>query len=374
MARILVLSFSDHARDSRVHSQLQALRDDYELLAAGFGAPDAEVEFVDLRPPASKLGARRSQVAGLARMLSRRFDAAYWGNRVVRHALAQLDGTRCDAVLSNDIDTLPLALRVADGKPVVFDAHEYYPEQFYGWWWRLSLGAHLSHLCRRYMRQASAVMTVSPGIAQRYRDELGVETTVVMNLPDPVELTPSPVGKPIRLIHHGGADRRRRLHLMIEAMALLPGDFTLDFALVGDTREVDRLRAAAVGDERISFVSPVPMTQLPTFLNDYDAGVYLLRPGSFNHLHALPNKLFQFVQARLAVAIAPSPDMAEVVRRHQLGVVADDFTPEAFARALGSLDAERVMSLKANADQAASELNADVARGQVLRLVNGALG
>ena len=373
MARILVLSFSDQARDPRVHRQLQALTENHDVAAAGFGAPNLEVEFVDIRPPASDLRARRSQAAGLLRMLTRRFDGAYWGNRVVRHALRRLEGARFDAVLSNDIDTLPLALRLANGRPVVFDAHEYYPEHFSGRWWRLTLGAHMKHLCRTYMRRASTVMTVSPGIAHRYRDELGVHAEVVMNLPERVELAPSPVSSPIRLVHHGSAERRRGLDAMIEAMALLRGDYRLDFALVGQERDRERLRMAAVADERISFVSPVPMPQLPSFLNSYDVGVYLLRPDSFNQLHALPNKLFEFVQARLAVVIAPSPDMAEVVRRHEVGVVADDFSPEAFARALAGLDAERLASLKSNADRAAARLNADTGRAEVLRLVDRAL-
>jgi glycosyltransferase involved in cell wall biosynthesis len=181
------------------------------------------------------------------------------------------------------------------------------------------------------------------------------------------------VSSPIRLVHHGSAERRRGLDAMIEAMALLRGDYRLDFALVGQERDRERLRMAAVADERISFVSPVPMPQLPSFLNSYDVGVYLLRPDSFNQLHALPNKLFEFVQARLAVVIAPSPDMAEVVRRHEVGVVADDFSPEAFARALAGLDAERLASLKSNADRAAARLNADTGRAEVLRLVDRAL-
>src|SRR5207249_737970 len=98
MARVLVLSFSDQAQDPRVHRQLQALAGSHELVAAGFGAPLLDVEFVDLRPPPSEVGARTSQAAGLGRMLTRRFDAAYWGNRVVRHALSRLEELRLDAV------------------------------------------------------------------------------------------------------------------------------------------------------------------------------------------------------------------------------------------------------------------------------------
>lgn len=372
MASVLVLSFSDHARDPRVHRQLQVLSERHEVVSAGFGGPLVDVGFVDLRPRASALAARANSAAGLTRMLARRFEAAYWGNRVVRHALERLEGMRFDVVLSNDVETLPLALRLAGGRPVVFDAHEYYPEHFAERWWRITLGAHLGYLCRTYIPRAGAVMTVSPGIARRYRDELAVAPTVVMNLPDRVDLEPSPVGSPIRLIHHGAADRHRRLDTMIEAMALVEGDFRLDFALMGDPRELRRLRRVARSDERISFVAPVPMPQLASFLNPYDAGVYLLAPRSFNQRHALPNKLFEFIQARLALVIGPSPDMAAVVRERGVGVVADDFSAEAFAGAIQSLDTHRLRRLKARSHEAAPDLNAGAARQEVLRLVEAA--
>jgi glycosyltransferase involved in cell wall biosynthesis len=372
MGRVLVFSFTDHARDPRVHRQLQALTERHEPISAGFGPPLLDVDFVDLRPESSSLAARANSAVGLARMLARRFEAAYWGNRVVRRAVARLESMPFDVVVSNDVETLPLALRLAAARPVVFDAHEYYPEHFADRWWQLTLGVHLGYLCRTYIPRASSMITVSPGIARRYREELGVDPTVVMNLPERVELEPSPVSSPVRLVHHGAADRRRHLETMIEAMGLVEGEFTLDFALVGDPREVDRLRLAAGGDERISFVAPVPMPELPEFLNGYDAGVYLLAPRSFNQRHALPNKLFEFIQARIGVVIGPSPDMAAIVRERGLGVVAADFTPQAFARAIASLDAPGVARLKARSHEAAGELHAEAGRQELLRLVEAA--
>ena len=38
-------------------------------------------------------------------------------------------------------------------------------------------------------------------------------------------------------------------------------------------------------------------------INQYDIGVYLLRDGNLNNKYAMPNKLYEFVQARLADAV-----------------------------------------------------------------------
>jgi hypothetical protein len=56
--------------------------------------------------------------------------------------------------------------------------------------------------------------------------------------------------------------------------------------------------------------------------NAYDIGLYLLPPSSFNNLHALPSKFFEFLQALLAIAIGPFQEMARIVREFRYKVVA----------------------------------------------------
>ena len=116
------------------------------------------------------------------------------------------------------------------------------------------------------------------------------------------------------------------------------------------------------------------MQRLPHTLNAYDIGFYILKPISFNTLHALPNKFFEFVQARLMVAIGPSPEMAAYVERYGLGVVAKDFTPESMAAALSDLTQERIMEYKMNAHKCAWELSSEPNNEKILALVRGLIG
>ena len=116
------------------------------------------------------------------------------------------------------------------------------------------------------------------------------------------------------------------------------------------------------------------MPSIPQFLNKFDIGVFLLPPVNFNYRNALPNKLFEFVQARLAVAIGPTPEMARLVQKHDLGLVSPDFTPESLAGLLAGLTHERVRELKMNADRAAKELSAETGRRTMLKLVGELLG
>lgn len=105
---------------------------------------------------------------------------------------------------------------------------------------------------------------------------------------------------------------------------------------------------------------PVAYDDLVATLNRYDVGVFVLPPVNPNYAAALPNKLFDYVQARLGVVIGPSPEMEEVVRGHALGTVTESFTAEALRTILDGLDVERVDEWRRASDRAARELSAEV--------------
>lgn len=104
-------------------------------------------------------------------------------------------------------------------------------------------------------------------------------------------------------------------------------------------------------------------------------GVFLLPDNTFNHRHCLPNKFFEYVQARLAIAISPLPDMSTTLHQYDLGVISEDFTPQAFAAAINSLTPDNIARYKWNAHRAAQTLcwehNDAHLRETLLTLVEG---
>ena len=176
-------------------------------------------------------------------------------------------------------------------------------------------GHYYHNFCKRYLPKAAAMVTVCQGIADEFRREYGVACNVIHNAPLDQRLRPSLSDENnIRLIHHGSAIRSRHLGVMIEMMKYLDSRFTLDFMLVEtDPLYMAELRVMAESDARIRFIEPVAMQDICQRLNEFDMGVYLLPPVNFNHEHALPNKFFEFIQARLAIAIGPSPEMAKLL-------------------------------------------------------------
>jgi hypothetical protein len=278
-------------------------------------------------------------------------------------------------IIANDLSSLPLALKLAKGKPVIYDAHEYTPGEYEDQFlWRILFGRYTRHFCQRYLPQTNSMLTVCQGIADEYARHYGVRPQVVHNAPYNQRLTPSPTEEgTIRMIHHGVASSARQLEVMIEMMSFLDHRFTLDLMLIEvEPAYMKCLRDKARHDIRIRFIEPVPMTQICASINAYDVGLYLLPPHNFNHRHALPNKFFEFVQACLVVAVGPSPEMASLVHKHSCGIVASSFEPKALAEALSALDADRVREIKEASHRAAQllcfEEDGRVIKAQVERL------
>jgi hypothetical protein len=114
------------------------------------------------------------------------------------------------------------------------------------------------------------------------------------------------------------------------------------------------------------------MPEIPVFANYYDVGIYLLPPIHKNAELALPNKLFEFMQARLGVVVGPSPEMSRVILEWEAGAVCHDFSPRALADELSGLDADAIWRYKQAADAAARVVNAEANADLVRRVVREA--
>jgi len=368
---IAILSFTDLARDQRVNRQIRFLAERHRVTAIGGASPN--VPGVDFVPasilPRSVVG----RAVTVAQMLLKLEDSRPMVDRFGREVLARLEALDADLFVANDLEPLPLALSVAKGRPVVLDAHEYYPRRYEDRLsWRYLRNPYNAWLCQRLFPRTDAVMTVCQGLAEQYDCDTGIRPLVITNAPEHADLCPvyRKNGEPIRMVYHGLASTSRRIEETMALMAYLDGRFSLDMYLVpGDEAYISRLRRLAEKDTRITVCEPMPADEIISRTHGYDIGVFLLPPTSFSYLHALPNKFFEFVQARLAVAVGPSPEMASLVHQFDLGVVASDYSAQRLASALVRLDHDAINAYKAHADAAARTLSAEANKTALLELV-----
>ena len=375
MKSVFVVSFSHLGTDPRVNRQIRLLAPFYQVTAGGLGAPQVPgVQFLPIpRIPRSLIGKARAA----AMLKLRRYESFYWSSQTVRGALHALGDSTFDLILANDLMTLPLACHLPSRHGVLFDAHEYSPREFEeSWKWRFFHRGYALYLCEKYLSKAAAMLTVCDGIAEEYTRCYGVKPVVVHNAPYFSALEPRASAKGnIRLVHHGGAIPSRSIETMIDMMKYVDERFSLDLFLVpSDPRYLEKLRGMVANQARVRILPPVPMPELPAKLNAYDVGVYILPPNNFNNEHALPNKFFEFIQGRLAVAIGPSPEMARLVRKYDCGIIADDFAPQTLARELVKLTSAKIAEYKTNVHRAAQDLCYENTSRALLATVRKLLG
>lgn len=354
---LLILSLSHIAADARVLKQVHSLSVDYNVTTCGFGsAPDEVSDHIELARAEAK-----PTVLGRAFLIrAHLYTAAYWSTPAIRSARSQLRGRTFDAVLTNDLDTAGLALAVAPAECIHLDLHEYWPglHDNNDAWVRIRQ-PYIRWQLTQFATQIASTTVVSDTIAQRYLTEFGIDSRVVANASAYQPLQPQPTGEPLKLVHSGGSQPSRRIENMMQAVGH-SATATLDLYLVGGGTEYYKglVDLADKLGPRVKILPPVSPQALPETLNQYDVGVHVLPPTNSNNALALPNKFFDYVQARLALVIGPTASMHDLLQTHELGEVTESFEVEALTRVIDGLTTEKVDRYKQHSHQSAEELSA----------------
>jgi hypothetical protein len=175
-------------------------------------------------------------------------------------------------------------------------------------------------------------------------------------------------------VHHGNANPNRKIENYLDLMEMLDNRFTLDLYLMPrDPSYLARIKRKAETLERVTVHDPIPMQELVSVCNRYDIGIFFQEPLNFNLKHSLPNKVFEFVQARLAIAVTPLPEIKKLVNKNGIGIVSDDFGLESMAKRLNKLDKQEIENYKRNSDIAAKVLNSEKNLKQLDGIIIGIL-
>lgn len=353
--RLLIIAFSNISADSRVLRQVQHFRDRFQVTTCGYGPKPAGAAD-HIRIPDSKVYWKYPRPLVLAHL----YPLAYFTAPVPLYLRPLLRSRTFDAVLANDIDPLPLAAEIPAPLGRQADLHEYFPaSRTPSFKFRQFVRPFRMWLLRTYLPQFDYRTTVAPIIAKKYEDDTDQAFGVVVNAGPYHDLEPTPAGRPLRLVHTGGAMADRGLEQICEGVLAAKTDVTLDLFLLPNDRAVlrDIMKIAASSKGKVRVHPPVPQEDLVKHINQFDVSVMFIQPTHFSYQNALPNKLFEAVQARLGVLTGPSPEISQVVSQYQIGQVAPGFTAQDVARAVDSLTPEKVDVWKQNSGVAAQTLS-----------------
>lgn len=367
---VLLLSYHNPSIDPRVLRQLESLKSSCHVTAFAPNAKSAK---------ASRSFEWKPEIGSWPTKALQLFDALGIGSgsSLVRTSYTQqglqaLSSLSFDLIIANDVETLPLASHLKkNGCKVIFDAHEWYPNQWPQGFARKLKQRWNSRVIELCALQIDRITTVSEKIAGLYRKWLNKEVSVITNAAPFHNLSPQETKTPIRMVHSGGANPDRQIELMIDLVSRLEGRFSLDLYLVpGQNDYYQLLLKRAQSTQGVQILPPVPRDQLIPTLNQYDIGLYILIPTSINQECALPNKLFEYTQARLAIAAGPAPQLVDFIQQHELGIGFTTKNLDQIAQSLLKMPVGNIDQWKANAHAQAQSLSSEVQEAKFREVVN----
>jgi len=280
--------------------------------------------------------------------------------RLLRMRRFYADARRLNAHVyhCNEVDSwlIGLVLKFLAGKQCVFDVHEHYPEDFAEIrnlkWTKPLVTWGLSVIIKMLSRYTSQVVLAKQSLIEAFDHLPSKRVHLVQNfasiaaLPDPAPDNKINGKKPLRLIHLGLFNRYRGWPQLLKALSYSQYHDTelLVLGAIDDGSaeeffsEIDRLGLS----ERVIFKSWLPYEEAIELVKSADIGIVAFQPGYYNHIHALPHKLFDYMGAGLAV-LAPyfAVEVASIVEKSQCGLLIDSADPESIAAAIDKLGDNR---------------------------------
>lgn len=373
---VCIISLTPVTDEPRVLRQSKALADNgWTIVVAGFKGRQEpppywrfiEVEHVyDTKSLVDSV--KLSWKKKLARFNGKFAEDYYWrsaGYDGIFEHIATVENVRCDLAIAHDYFTAPIAARLAavsKGKYAV-DCHEFSFEQYmHDKKWIKEERPWVHAMEKRFLPKAVVVTTVCDGIADRLKStyKLAQRPTVVRSTAFYHDLKFKPTGEKIEVLYHGIVSPMRGLEQTIESVKLWRPEYSFVIRGPGPDDYVAQLNALAQKHEvsdRVRVDSPVPFNQMIPQANSADIGFFVQEDISVQKRFTLPNKFFEYVQARLALCVADLPEMARLVKENGLGVLVPKVTPSSIADQINALTRDKIDAYKQASMAAARKLS-----------------
>jgi glycosyltransferase involved in cell wall biosynthesis len=243
--------------------------------------------------------------------------------------------SKADILLSNDTDSLPANFLASKfrGKKLVFDAHEIFPE--------LPELAHRPKIKRVWEKIEDWVFprlkhcyTVCQSISNYYNQKYHINMKVVRNVPYCLKYDGKKIldysGKKI-IIYQGALNFGRGLEWIIDSMPLVNNAVLV---IIGDGTIFDELKERADNlqlAEKVFFLGRISGSELYKYTPSADLGLCLLKNRGLNYYYSLPNRIFDYLYAGVPVLATDFPEIANIVRNYNTGVLINRYNPEHLA-------------------------------------------
>ena len=238
--------------------------------------------------------------------------------------LAHLLTSRVAAIHCHDVDTLPVgyaAKALKFNRPrLVYDMHDL-PEAFLRFFPLVGLTSSVAMSTAR--SAANAILVVNEKFVS-YLGKVGFNVSrlvVVMNAP-PLSTgrKEKTRGKEFNILYYGWLGEERGVKLLLEAVQGLDG---VRLTLAGRGELEGLVRQAASKSDAVRFLGWLKMEALDPEIRRADLIPSLYEPRTRNALMATPGKLLTAMSLAIPTLVPAGTYQAEIVQRHQCGIVVE---------------------------------------------------
>jgi glycosyltransferase involved in cell wall biosynthesis len=277
-----------------------------------------------------------------------------------------------DLLFSNDLDTLlpNYLISKLQNKKLVYDSHELFTEipeliekPFVKNVW--------SRIERAIFPKLKNVIVVSEAIANHYQEKYGVSCHVIRNLPEVTHHTqgqfPFDTSQKKVILYQGSLNIGRGVELMIDTIPLLKDTVLV---IIGHGDITTSLKKKVVDlelDSRIFFLGAMAPQKLKELTPLASIGLSLEEDLGLNYRFALPNKLFDYIQAEIPVIVSDLPEMKNIVSHYKVGEILTNRTPKELAQLILSIEKKEYLSAL---QKAKKELNWNTESEKLISIFN----
>ncbi|WP_295812767.1 glycosyltransferase [uncultured Apibacter sp.] len=281
-------------------------------------------------------------------------------------------------LLANDLDSLLPNYLVSKIKsiPLVFDSHEIYSElpsvqgRFSQKIWK--------KLERYIIPKIKHFYTVSEGYADFFEKNYGNRPIVIKNVPlintkpnkelhITINLPKNPHNKKI-LLYQGVINFSRGIDKMIEAMKFVDN---IQFWIIGDgslRKKYENYTNELNLENKVYFLGEIPSEQLKLITPMADLGLSLEEDRGLSYRYALPNKLFDYIHAKIPVLGTYLPEIKKVIDKDQIGEVISKHSAREISEKINLIIAKGKSYYLDNLDKASEKYNWEAQEANLLNI------
>lgn len=247
---------------------------------------------------------------------------------------------RCNCLLSNDLDTLLPNFWISKIKriPLIYDSHEYFTEVP-----ELVNRPKVQRVWRKIeeyvLPKMDEMITVCQSIANLFHEKYGLKVHVIRNIPmrkmQPAPASRLDVGldpqKHILVLQGSGINIHRGSEELVDAMQYLT-DCQLVIIGGGDVLPILKKKVETQNlTEKVKFFSRMPYQKMMAITQLADLAFTLDKDTNLNYRFSLPNKLFDYIQARVPIVASRLTEIEKIITDYNIGTFIENHEPETIA-------------------------------------------